>query len=501
MVVAFPVPKIVGQAQLTRSPAVQEADYPAEPWFGYRAGHQDYNIWSYDADTGDVRFPDYVPESEILNIPPSGSNWGFSLSRYYTHDYITTTNKTHDFSAELGGGYETPKFAEVTGFKAKVRLSVKGSYKTGDLKTETQQVSNATDISGWVGNMGDRSFLIRTLGYFARDKSLILDYQTEMPAANWNDVYNSPDPAFILPWAGFPYGTYPELPKPGLEQMSPEVQVWPPLVSLGQTVNISATVRNFSNIPASDVRVRFCRGNPACGPSDTQDYIGEQVILTLNRKTTGPKTVAVTWQASGRGEQKIYAIIDPLNQINPEVHDEDDPINNNIAYGVLRIGVLTMVDQGLAYKTPYVGFVYQQAGGATIAAYVPPGNMPEVVDFALQDAAVQTSVSTTGKPFELIPYRGEGFGGDPEYGFALKPREADPPAVISLSQAGANLDRLKLYRALNSGERVGRRQRAPTTKSRGSRRKGQSWSRCARRASLFLQPSRPVPQCAPTCRC
>jgi hypothetical protein len=241
-------------------------------------------------------------------------------------------------------------------------------------------------------------------------------------------------------------------------------------------VTISATVRNFSNVPASNVTVRFCQGDPglACEPPDGEAYIGEVTVPLLDR-LDGPVTVSTQWEAAGIGKQRIYAVIDPDNTIDPEVHDEDDLINNNVAHGFVMIGAAVSLDPGLASEQPYQGVSYDQGGSGMMAAYaapgglpeqarqdlgsaqgeswmveayVPPGNLSEVVYLELQDTGLNVP-NAVGKPFELVAYEGDQFREGPNYALSLKPGATDPPAVIGLAQSVVSVANLKLYRALN----------------------------------------------------
>ena len=56
--------------------------------------------------------------------------------------------------------------------------------------------------------------------------------------------------------------------------------------------------------------------------------------------------------ALGAGEQKIYAVIDPEDAID-EMHDGDDLIDNNTAYGLLYVAGADYLDPGLKKEMPY----------------------------------------------------------------------------------------------------------------------------------------------------
>jgi hypothetical protein len=445
LTVMFPADDGTGS---TRAADTTMGDYPEAPW--YRAGHQTYNAWSYDP-VGTVGFPDYDPSQSIVDTDCAGGGCGFTFAEENVAFRGITKTKTHDFSTEVGGGYETGPEAKLIGLEASMRAYVNGSYHQSDIETEKQTTSENTDIDVYInGTPPNSAFTTRVLGYWAPDGHLVLDYQTDMPAhGDWAAYYSGPDPAFLLPWSGFPYGDDPLPPIAGLEFFSPEVQISPKSSSVGETVVISATVRNFSSVGASDVKVRFCLGDPGptCEPPDGEAYIDEETIPLLDRGD-GPVTVSVAWEASGLGEQRIYAVIDPDNTIDPEVHDEDDLINNNVAYGLAKIGAAVIVDQGLASERPYQDLGYDQGDSWMVSAYVPPGNLSEVVHFELRDSSLYVP-NAVGKPFELVSFEGDEFREEPNYDLTLKPESTDPPAVIGLAQSGTSVAGLTLYQAMD----------------------------------------------------
>ena len=165
--------------------------------------------------------------------------------------------------------------------------------------------------------------------------------------------------------------------------------------------------------------------------------------------------MTVTWAASGVGKQKIYAVIDPGNQFD-EMHDGDDLINNNIAYGLVEIGAARFFDMGQALDAVYDSQSYTQTGSLKATFYMPLGNLSATTRFDLKDGSTQAH--GVGNPFELRAYQGNIDWGTPEdEGFYLtQPGSNDPPAVITMNYedadiAGHNEGNLKLYRLGNSG--------------------------------------------------
>ena len=388
---------------------------------------------------------------------------GFNFSFAEKSDSERTTKKSHHFNAEVGAGYETSETAEdALGFGFNIRVAVNGDYSESTLETEKQTVSAETQIAATASSTSGYGFSTKWFVCSGKDGSVVLDYQTDIPlggSSNWNakDVgYHFPDPAFILPWA--PYYTKDEdgtirralPPAPGLEQFSPEIRIWPAAVKIDDTVTITATVRNFSNQAIEDnpFVVRFCLGEPTCQPGDAR-YIDEKEIRNLDRNVTGPVPVVTTWTAAGGGEQRIYAIIDPGNAvIKDEIHDENDLINNNIAYGVVTIGAAKYADPGLAAKTGYLAIPYMQDDGPSVTAYVPPGNLKEVVNFVLRDSPLRVSGQVVGRPFELVAVAGQSSTPTPNLQYTLRADDGNnPPAVIAVRGYGASGADMKLYRA------------------------------------------------------
>lgn len=448
--VVFPAP------DLGSTPAVnfREGNNVSLP--RYRLGHQPNNVWSYDAFGSDYKECD--PERTRQAETGGNTKFGMTFSEIESSDI--TTNKSHKFNAEVGAGYESPEVAEdALGIGGNFRVSVKGDYEETSVVTEKQTTTKQTQINFNFGNAGAYQFNTKWIVCIAKDGSTLLDYQTSVPTDNsslWNHDaqdptmkrgYLSPDPAFILPYA--PYtedGQEWQVPAPGLEQFSPEIQIDPVAARVGAAVTITATVRNFSNKPVSwPFKVRFCSGKPDCQPGDAS-YIGEQVIPRLDRNN-GPQTAVIDgWPAAGSGEQKIYAIIDPGNvDVKEEIHDENDLINNNVAYGVLTVGDAKFADPGEAGKTGYITVGYVQDHGPSVAAYVPPGNLAEVVNFVLRDSPSSVTGQTIGRPFEFLAVAGQETAPQPDLDFQLC-QNGEPPAVIRVNGDGASSANVKLYR-------------------------------------------------------
>jgi len=113
-----------------------------------------------------------------------------------------------------------------------------------------------------------------------------------------------------------------------LAVFAPDVMLNPPNPMAGQSVTISAKMKNIGDKPASNIAVSFYDGNPSTGGS----LIGSQTIA-------GPlvggsdATVSVQWTApSTTAPRNIYVVVDP-NQVQ---EDRDRTNNTAVVTGVMK---------------------------------------------------------------------------------------------------------------------------------------------------------------------
>jgi len=422
-----------------------------EEW--YSAGHIPDNVWSYDP-IGAITFEDYDP-ARLVYDPGSLDDW-FEEEITYSTFQQTTDSQTFSHSISAGLESETSAKADLKIFSVESNFKkyIKGSYKYSEMETDRFTTQEGTTFSFFLSPKPlNAKYTTRPILYWANAGHIVLDYQAEPGQGSSWLLYDKPDPAFMLPWYGFPNPEAPENPPCGSEKklFSHDVIVDPAVVSAGETVTITAVVRNFSNVTSNNVRVRFCLGDPgaACNPPDGSAYLGESIIPTL-RRPYGPETVSIQWAASGVGRQKIYAVIDPNNQFD-EVHDEDDLINNNVAYGLLDMGTASFFDMGQAAEKLYESQIYSQTQTLKMSVYIPLDNLPAVTRFDLK--GVDQKVAGIGNPIKLIAYQGEIDWATPENEdyYLAQTGSYDPPAVITVSYVDADLagrdeGSLKLYR-------------------------------------------------------
>jgi hypothetical protein len=167
------------------------------------------------------------------------------------------------------------------------------------------------------------------------------------------------------------------------------------------------------------------------------------------------KSMSLSWQPSGYGEQRIYAVIDPDDDLD-EIHDQFDPaINNNVGYGLLSMGAFDFVDMGLGSRQAYYPLEYTTAGGLGVSAYVPTAILSETVRAELADAANPPGLPP-GSAFELALYAGSTGWATKLTGDTLPLSPEGPPLVLTLDYAaipgaGARAAGLTLYRLGDDG--------------------------------------------------
>jgi len=257
------------------SPLIKQTSYPSslggyynpscdEDW--YAAGHQPDNVWSYDP-IGDVRFTDYDPDRVVYD-PGTLDDWFEEEITYETFQQ-TTDSTTFSHSIKAGLGLETSGSANIKmiTFEGDFKAYIKGSYDYSRMETDRFTTKEGTTYSFFLSPKPlDAKYSTRPILYWANAGYMVMDYQAEPgQGARWL-LYDKPDPAFILAWYGFPDPAAPENPPCGEAKklFSKDVVIDPQVVSVGDTVTITAVVRNFSSvIPPASVTVRFYLGDPS----------------------------------------------------------------------------------------------------------------------------------------------------------------------------------------------------------------------------------------------
>lgn len=452
--------------------SMQSVVEPANSCDGwYRPNHQLMNVWSYPSTPNQLL--DRNESADLYNPPiymigTEQVDFGVEFST------LKEEKRSHKYELGFAGSFESQIGGDEIGVNLGVvsfntRLpslyfSTSGEYNSSELAEWQTETTEATSLSGYftpIPRGTDYLYAVKPYLYWSDSDYLVLDYVTDpSDQAFWSSsgaIYNRPDPAFIRPWAE---GQCNHL-WPDAEYITSDITIDPPMAKAGDTVKITATLRNFSEVGNGKApfnqpfKVSFYQGDPDAGGS----LIGQKTIAVGDLKPRTEKAVitcSIQWDAEGSGEQHIYAVIDPEDAL-LEVHDENDPyVNNNKGYAELSMNAIDFIDAGQAVEKAYHAVTLALGDPAPISTlYVPLGTFTETMRIDMQVAVEFGSLYSLGSPFEIIPYQTN--WENPEPDFTFTPDEGDdPPAVISLDYAGADLtgfdeDLLTLYRYTGSG--------------------------------------------------
>ncbi|MFK7800525.1 MAG: CARDB domain-containing protein, partial [Anaerolineae bacterium] len=407
--VVFPVPN---------SEAVyQGGQRSCDGW--YLPTHEIHNIWSYTPLSQQNSLIGYSPSDSTTMyagnvIAPGGgsSSWTFNMANNATNKYSSSVRlgRTAGLEVQIGGD-SADVGVNVGVFSASKKVtapSLKGTfnseYSSSSTSSHTMQTFSDIEIETSFGGITSlEQFDVQSFLYWADGGYMVLDHTATPKAQGVWLGYDSADPAFRRPFA------VDALCGPDKIDFSPEIMIDPPYAEIGERVTISAQVHNYSNVSANSVKVRFYLGDPDNGGTQIGS---DQTISNLNR-ASGSQTVSIDWLAEGSGEQRIYAVIDPDNQL-AEVHDEVSNTNNNKAYNLLTMAVTDFVDIGLAETQAYyplkfgtVGTVGRAQAGdeLTYSAHIALEGLEETLQFELAPntgtLTAPTNLSFVGTPLEL----------------------------------------------------------------------------------------------------
>jgi hypothetical protein len=418
----------------------------------YKPTHQVDNLWSYPLNA--TSFNGYTTSHLYHDTITTGGtkyDWYQDMSSYENWQL----SHSHHAGVMVGGEVQIGGDEVGTGFNFIIQADVKtrtpffktyfqGSYDFKYMFEHETKITKHTIVKTHIGPIApDSSYTSESYLFWAEEGYLKLDYTANPePHAFW-ELYDKPDPTFIRPWTDGHCGAD-EI------DYTRDIEIWPFYANRGETVTVSATVRNYSNVSAYNVRVRFYLGDPDDGG---QQIGADQIIPTLAR-AVGPETVSVEWTASGSGLQRIHAVVDPDNELE-EMHDEVNNVNNNKGYNLVKIGQADYIDPAMSEEHAYYRLAYgldtgarvaadrssfsAQAQGLTFDAYVAPDSLEEVILFSftsLDDApAAPQGMAPIGDVVELEASRVD----DPSEVFDLKPADGSPPGIITVQYREVDL--------------------------------------------------------------
>jgi hypothetical protein len=369
--------------------------------FWYQPGHQVRNVWSYPKN--EAQFSDYNPDDPYSVVRTATGDVGqlettLTTSWQYTQEEQQKQEMKWDITSSVEGQLGGDKILGFT-IPFNIKFKVAGSYGESQAEMQTIKAESETKIVEHFAPITHTGAIYETQSwlYWAEQGYVVLDYITT-PQENGSfwARYNKPDPAILRPWADGQCGAT-------RRDYSKEVVIDPAIAPPGAPVTVTATVRNWSPELTTNVVVRFYLGDPAAGGT----FLGERTISELADRDI--VEVSLPFTASGYGEQRIYAVVDPTNTL-AEMHED-----NNLGYGLLRVGVSNYADPGqLAAGTGALratGSVRFAANVASVDAGSGTSNRLDYATYAytLGGYPVQVSVPLAGlnevTRFELSPIK------------------------------------------------------------------------------------------------
>jgi hypothetical protein len=125
--------------------------------------------------------------------------------------------------------------------------------------------------------------------------------------------------------------------KPNLSITSNDIAFSNPTPAVGDTITITANIKNTGPAPADNVFVQFYDGDPGAGGI----LIGGTTITSLPAYSSGQ--AAIQWTIPTASAQTIYVVIDPLNSID-ELNKTDNIASKNLTSSTLPDLSITSAD-------------------------------------------------------------------------------------------------------------------------------------------------------------
>ncbi|MGA7838023.1 MAG: T9SS type A sorting domain-containing protein [Ignavibacteriaceae bacterium] len=389
----------------------------------------DYDLWEYPFYYGNEDFPretimtlvphnvrgqwfpsksyyalSYVPDHEVGNIlsyydtlaynsnisEPLGTNFGsdkYTLTSGTNENWSITyndfTSVQADTTVENTNSWGVSFVVEATGDFGHTNYS---TQKT----SVSQSIKLNTHFGGINLGIGDVKYAVKPYAYWGDDGTLEINYAVKPELAPqgftktwWQNHYGqNSDPTFILPWLLDPEKGY-TLDDPDKRFQTNDIILSPKNPSPGDTVTITAKVRNFSLISTpSTVTVSFyiddpdSGGTPIIGINGTNDVSTNGVVPSRQESDVELKWILPTGLPQ---YPRIYAVLDKGNSIS-EIHE-----NNNKGFTVLGVqNSLTGI--GTSHNTRPTNYLLYQS-------YPNPFNPSATIKYAIpKDSKVSIKV-------------------------------------------------------------------------------------------------------------
>ena len=330
--------------------------FPSKSYYAlsYNPNHEVGNILSYYdtlANNSNVSEPlgaTYGTDSYTLSSSTGDDKWDLTFEDFTSVQADTAIENTNSWGVSF--------VVEATGNFGHTNYS---THKTSVLQTiHLQTHFGSVDLG-----IGDVKYTVKPYAYWSSDGTLVVDYAVKPEVAPpgftktwWQNHYEqNSDPTFILPWLLDPEKGF-TLDDPDKRYQTNDILLNPANPSPGDTVTITAKIRNFSLIATpSPVSVSFYINDPDSGGTP---IIGTNGTNTVSTNGVVPSRlesdVQLKWVLPSGLPQypRIYAVLDEGNSIT-EIHE-----NNNKGFNVLGIQTISGIEDA-NYTAPVNYVLYQ----------------------------------------------------------------------------------------------------------------------------------------------